>query len=204
MTACRPPSRTFAAREANSGSTFSNTNSEYFGTFERYFMRAPAGMMWSVVILSPTLIEATPRTVAGNGSFVGGAPMFGPRNIVTLSGSATSFGKTNIRSSIANRFGISTFGYLMGRVLGSTMRPIRAAAAAVSHETRYTWASFVPLRPSKLRFEVRSDTPFELGDWLLPMQKPHAHSSNRAPAAIRSPREPSALIACSTWREPGA
>jgi len=47
--------------------------------FERYFIRAPAGMMWSVVILSPTLIVTGPASVSGSGVLTGGWPMFGPR-----------------------------------------------------------------------------------------------------------------------------
>ena len=41
---------------------------------------------------------------------------------------------------------------------------VSAAAAAVSGLTRYTPASAVPERPSKLRLKVRSEIPFELGD----------------------------------------
>ena len=43
------------ARLGNAGSMCSKTYSEYFGTLERYLSRAPAGIMWSVVILSPDL-----------------------------------------------------------------------------------------------------------------------------------------------------
>ena len=49
--------------------------------FERNFSRAPAGMMWSVVILSPTLIAATPARSFASGSPFGTVAMFGPRTI---------------------------------------------------------------------------------------------------------------------------
>jgi hypothetical protein len=50
------------------------------------------------------------------------------------------------------------------KILGSVRYPVSAAAAAVSGLTRYTPASAVPERPSKLRLKVLKDTPLELGD----------------------------------------
>ena len=78
-------------------STFSKTNSAYFGTLERYLSLAPAGIMWSVVILSPTLIIASAERFAGIASFVGGAPILGPR--ATGVSRSLGSGKTNIPSS---------------------------------------------------------------------------------------------------------
>ena len=69
------------------------------------------------------------------------------------------------------------------RSRGSVISPVRAAATAVSGDTRYTLASAVPLRPSKLRLKVRRHTPPELGEKPMPMQGPQAHSSSRAPEA---------------------
>ena len=44
-------------------------------------------------------------------------------------------------------------------------------------------ASSVPLRPLKLRFDVRRDTPLVRGAWPIPTQGPHPHSNIRAPAS---------------------
>ena len=68
-------------RSWNVGSHGSKTNFAYWGTFERNLRRAPAGMMWSVVILSPTLIAQTPLYVSGIGTPFGTGAMFGPRTI---------------------------------------------------------------------------------------------------------------------------
>ena len=64
------------------------------------------------------------------------------------------------------------------------MRPEIAAMAADSGLMRKTRASAVPERPSKLRFEVRSETEPLAGDCPLPMQKPQEGSTRRAPAAM--------------------
>ncbi len=37
-----------------------------FGTLDRYFSLAPAGIMWSVVILSPTFMPTTPIDLLGH------------------------------------------------------------------------------------------------------------------------------------------
>ena len=66
------------------------------------------------------------------------------------------------------------------------MRPVRAAAAAVDGEHRYTWSSAVPLRPGKLRLNVRSDGLPLTGAWPIPMHGPQIGSSIRAPAESRS------------------
>jgi len=75
-------------RLLNVGSTPSKTNSAYFAILERYFSRAPAGMMWSVVILSPTFRVTAPRIASGRGALSGGFPMFGPRRTETAALSA--------------------------------------------------------------------------------------------------------------------
>src|SRR5512134_1239145 len=84
---CIPAFLFSSARFENAASTPSNTNSAYFGMFERYFSLDPAGMMWSVVILSPTLMATTPLIAGGSGSAAGGAPMLGPREMETDRGS---------------------------------------------------------------------------------------------------------------------
>src|SRR5512137_1170580 len=108
MTVLSPLFLTSIALLGKVGSIGSNTYFEYSGTLERYLSLAPAGMMWSVVILSPTLSIAWALSAAGIASFVGGAPMLGPRT----TGVSRSFGsgKMNIPSSIAYAAGIATRG----------------------------------------------------------------------------------------------
>ena len=81
--------------------------------------------------------------------------------------------------------------------------PVRAAATAVSGDTRYTLASAVPLRPSKLRLKVRRLTPPELGEKPIPIQGPQAHSSSRAPETRISDSAPQSASMVRTCREPG-
>ena len=61
----------------------------------------------------------------------------------------------------------------------------------------------MPLRPSKLRLKVRSETPLLLGENPIPMQGPQADSRIRAPAPIRSASAPFSASMVSTCLEPG-
>ena len=70
---------------------------------------------------------------------------------------------------------------------GSVITPVRALAAAVDGEQRYTASSWVPLRPGKLRLNVRSDGCAFTGACPMPTHGPHTGSSIRAPAVNRSP-----------------
>ena len=81
------------------------------GTLLRNFMRAPAGMMWSVVMRSPTLMVTTPMMLLRHRVLLGGSPMLGPLAISTFL--SASLGKMNMVSSMKNFFGMLTFGYLM-------------------------------------------------------------------------------------------
>lgn len=83
------------------------------------------------------------------------------------------------------------------------MYPASAEAAAVSGEQRHTLASFVPLLPSKLRLNVRRDTPPELGEKPMPMQGPQAHSRSLAPAEMKSSAAPLRMSSASTCLDPG-
>ena len=77
--------------------------------------------------------------------------------------------------------------------------PNKAAATAVSGDTRYTLPSAVPERPSKFLLNVLSETPPEFGENPIPMHGPHAHSSTRTPAPIISesaPQSASMLMTC--------
>ena len=51
----------------------------------------------------------------------------------------------------------------------------------------------VELRPLKLRLDVRTETPLELGAQPMPQQGPQASSKTRAPAFRRSPITPSSM-----------
>ncbi len=101
---------------------------------ERSLRYWPAGVMWSVVIRSPTLSVTCPSTCPGGGSACGGAPMFGPRSISTL-GLGPS-GKMNMLSSIWNAPGIATAGGAASSVRGSVNSPRIAATAATWGLTR--------------------------------------------------------------------
>src|SRR5699024_1337582 len=115
--------------------------------------------------------------------------MFGPLNIGSASASSGEAGGITALSSSLKLDGISTFG-ISPRRQGSVISPVSAAATAVSGETRYTWPSAVPERPSKLRLKVLSDTPPELGEKPMPMQGPQAHSRSLAPLARISESAP--------------
>ena len=67
--------------------------------------------------------------------------------------------------------------------IGSVIYPLIAVMAAASGLPRYTEASSVPLRPLKLRFDVRKDTPCVRGAWPIPTQGPQPHSRIRTPAS---------------------
>ena len=195
-----------SARLLNVGSIPSKTNSAYLPMLERYLSLAPAGMMWSVVILSPVFRVTSPRIVSGRGTLSGGFPMFGPRRTVTFEGS--SAGGSTIESSTRNFFGTFTSGYSIPNSLatsrGSAISPLSAQAAAVSGETRKIPASLVPERPSKFRLLVRTETPPEGGACPAPMQKPHAVSRIRAPELTSVAMLLSFAAIWRTWREPGA
>ena len=77
-----------SARSAKVGSPGSlkqlKTYLAYSGTLERCFSSAPAGMMWSVVILSPTLMQHLPgERVAAAARRAGGLTMVEPRTTST-------------------------------------------------------------------------------------------------------------------------
>ena len=59
--------------------------------FERYGRTfAPAGMIWSVVMLSPTLMTTSFSIAGASGVFSGSGRMFGPCTTSTLSGCSRS------------------------------------------------------------------------------------------------------------------
>src|SRR5215471_13378111 len=74
------------------------------------------------------------------------------------------------------------------------MTPVRAEAAAVNGEQRYTWSSLTPLRPAKLRLNARRLRPPAAGTWPIPAHEPHVGSDTVAPARKRSVSNPSLAI----------
>ena len=124
---------------ALSGNSLSQTVKQYFdisGMLERSGrIFAPAGIMWSVVMLSPTLSEHLQSITSSSGLVAGNGFMFGPRRISTLSISFSSHGATTILSFIINSFGSSNSG-ISPKSLGSVRTPAIAEAAAVSGDTR--------------------------------------------------------------------
>jgi len=47
------------------------------------------------------------------------------------------------------------------KFLGSVTKPVKADAAAVYGEARYTWPSLCPILPGKFRFVVETQTCFQ-------------------------------------------
>src|SRR5256714_12658953 len=151
------PPPAFFALVGNVGSAYSKGCSAGAGMFERSGRTfAPAGMMWSVEMLSPRRIKTSPSSVFLGGFATGKGAMFGPRTIGT---EPRSFGGHSNPD-------VST-GYFVGswkagnfpRSRGSVVFPSSAVAAAGSGLHRYTRSSAVPLRPSKLRLNVRTEAP---------------------------------------------
>src|SRR3972149_6481443 len=95
------------------------------GTFDlRGSTLAPAGMIWSVVILSPTFIRTFPANISGIASLVGSAFMLGPLIISTFSGSW--HGAIIIVSSTWNFSGIATLAALRPGTAGVRIPPAGA------------------------------------------------------------------------------
>src|SRR5438132_3925394 len=195
------PPPAFFALAGKVGSTYSNTCSARAGMFERSGRTfAPAGMIWSVEMLSPRRIKTSPSSVSFGGFATGKGPMFGPRTIGT---EPRSFGGHSNPD-------VST-GYFVGswkagnfpRSLGSAIFPSSAVAAAVSGLHRYTRSSAVPLRPSKLRLNVRTEAPWVGGENPMPIHGPQATSSSRTPALMSFVMSPLVSMRSSVWREPG-
>ena len=130
------PSPAALARAGKVGSQTVKQNSDSFGMFERYGrIFAPAGMMWSVVMLSPTLSTSSAASESAKGLLRGKGRMFGPRRTSTVSASAAGTGGSTARSSMRKLSGSVTAG-ISPSVCGSVMQPVSAAATAVSGETR--------------------------------------------------------------------
>src|SRR5574337_203542 len=149
-----PPPAAFAF-SWNLASMAEKTDSAYFGTFDLNLSHVPAGVMWSVVMLSPSFMSTLPLRLSGSAPCFGSSFMLGPRTILTSDGSLA--GGTTIESSTRNFAGSFTFGYFPS-FLGSVMTPYIAAATAVSGLDRYTLSSSVPLLPGKFLGNVLTET----------------------------------------------
>ena len=127
------------ARAGKSGSTCSKTCSLMAGMLLRNGSTLlPAGMMWSVVMLSPSLMTTSARSVSGSASNSGNGTMFGPVLISTASASSGDSGKMMPESSTRYFSGLLTPGQVMvlPRSRGSVITPASPDAAAVSGEQR--------------------------------------------------------------------
>src|SRR2546422_10381426 len=124
------PPPAFFARSGNVGSTYSKTCSAIAGMFDRNGRNfAPAGMMWSVEMLSPSRMSTSPSIVSLGGFATGSGAMFGPRMIWT---DARYFGgHPNPDVSIGYLLGSFTIGNLP-RWRGPVMTPRTARAVAAS------------------------------------------------------------------------
>src|SRR5580658_5327227 len=111
-----------------------NTNSEMAGMFERSGRTLdPAGMMWSVVMLSTTFNKTGASIFSAKGELTGKGLMFGPRTTSTFLGSLA--GGIIPLSSHTNFSGISILG-ILPRVEGSVILPVKAQATQVSGEAK--------------------------------------------------------------------
>src|ERR1700679_1118900 len=103
-----------------------NTNSEIAGMFERRGRTLePAGMMWSVVMLSTTFNNTGASIFSAKGELTGEGVIFGRRTTSTFLGSFA--GGIIPLASQTNFSGISTFG-ILPRVEGSVILPVKAQA----------------------------------------------------------------------------
>ena len=89
--------------------------------------------MWSVVILSPTLISTFPATLSVSALFTGNGLIFGP--LTTSTSASSGAGAITMLSFITNCFGISITGGCPNS-LGSVSTPVIALAAATSGLTK--------------------------------------------------------------------
>ena len=96
---------------------------------------APAGIIWSVVMLSPTLRETGADMLSSRGEVSGKGLIFGPLRITTLSISDSGTGGTTMLSLILNTSGSLNSG-ISPSSLGSVKTPATADAAATSGDTR--------------------------------------------------------------------
>ena len=116
------------------------TTFAYSGTFERSFKKTPAGIIWSVVILSPHLIRTLPHNFCGSGCGTSGTTMVGALITSTFAASFSLKGGSIKLLSMINSSGRFIFGYLIpnsfGKSRGSVILPVRTEATAVSGLTR--------------------------------------------------------------------
>ena len=98
---------------------------------------APAGMMWSVLMLSPRAIRTSPRSAGSSAPLRGMTWMLSPLITRTAAASWGEAGGTRLgllaRSSVA---GTSWAGARSPSFLGSVITPAIAVAAATSLELR--------------------------------------------------------------------
>ena len=97
----------------------------------------PAGNIWSVEILSSSLINTCPVKTVAIGSFLGIGFIFGPLRISTDDGS--SAGGIMAKSSVRYFSGIVI--YLVPspkKSLGSTISPLSAVTAQTRGDVKYT------------------------------------------------------------------
>ena len=128
--------------------------------------------------------------------------MFGPLITATFFASSGKAGSSIALSSVLKLPGTGTFILFMPRVLGSVITPVSAEAQAVSGETRYTFASLVPLLPSKFLLNDLKLIPPEFGEKPIPIQGPQPHSRSLAPDARISLSAPQSESMESTCFEP--
>src|SRR5918911_3007073 len=144
---------------------------------------APAGIIASVLILSPTLISTSPCSTDSIGCRSGSGRILGPLDICILSASSAGAGATMEESSITNLSGHGILGY-SPRSRGSVIFPVTAQATHTSGDVKYTLSSFVPLLPGQLRLKDLIEIQSVPGAEPMPMQPWQPLSSSLAPEAM--------------------
>ena len=125
------------ARAGNSGSTRLNTYSASLGMLDRKRrICEPAGMMWSVLMLSPSAIRTSPLSASARGVLSGIVVMFSPLITLTDAASAGDAGGTRLGFVRSSFSGSAWAGAGIPSFRGSVITPVMADAAATSLELR--------------------------------------------------------------------
>src|SRR5437667_7894853 len=128
------PPPAFFALAGNVGSTYSKTCSAIAGMFDRSGrIFAPAGMMWSVEMLSPSRIRTSPSITSFGGFATGSGAMFGPR--MTLTEARSFGGRSNPLVSTGYLAGYSNVGSFPRSRESAILPPIDVAYADTDLQT---------------------------------------------------------------------
>src|SRR5690348_13299462 len=163
---------------------------------------APAGIIASVLMLSPTLINTSPFSTDSIGGRSGRGRILGPLETSIFSACSAGTGGIMPESSITNLSGHVIFGY-SPRSRGSVILPVTAHATHTSGEVKYTLSSFVPLLPGQFLLNDRIEIQSLPGAEPIPIHPWQPLSRRRAPEAMILYIDPSRATVSNTCLEPG-